>query len=139
MEALPVAWRWAAEHNVELVAAISCWYLFQMPEPLTDPHAAWRMGAELIELWDCSFGGDPLEWMPCTSVRNWRTTPGSTGARSSDPLDWPFLCQGASSRGVWPAAARAAPTTPGVELPLYAAQKFHRHVHATPMPRNPCT
>ena len=59
VEALPVAWRWAAEHQVELVAGFSCWYLFQMPAPVADPEAAWRMGVELIELWDCSFGGGP--------------------------------------------------------------------------------
>lgn len=56
---LPVARRWAREHGVELVAAVGCSNLFQMPKSIADPDQAWRMGAELIELWDCSVGGAP--------------------------------------------------------------------------------
>ncbi len=59
VNALAVARRWVNEHGVELVGASFCSYLFRMPEPITDPHQAWRMAAELLGLWGCSFGGGP--------------------------------------------------------------------------------
>lgn len=49
--------RWVRDHQVELVGAVGCSYLFEVPEPVSDPAEAWRLAVELLELWQCSAGG----------------------------------------------------------------------------------
>lgn len=72
--------RWASHHGVELVAATSCSYLFQMPEPVSDVDAAWRLAIELLAIRDCSAGGaafsiTPLHLAPAlTKVRRFDGT-----------------------------------------------------------------